>query len=292
MDRAYYSKHISDFCQESQDQILGQMTRHHGFDLTDTQRDAWMEQIYLLQEILATYSGKIYFEFSIPRMGRRIDALVVIDSVIFVIEFKVGASEFLAAALDQVTDYALDLRNFHEGSHEALIAPVLVSTETGMWDGVPDGIPEDKLFAPIKTNAEGLASVLDGVLRAASGDPLDVGLWESSGYKPTPTIIEATLALYNGHSVAEISRSDAGAINLSKTSSLVTDIIRQSRDEGEILGDTIRFAAQSGHVPEFHVPGFRVRGTEPLSPPQLEVPKWRLKSSSWISACGSWGVIL
>ena len=209
------------------------MAQQHGFDLTGGQRDAWMEQTYLLQEILATYKGKIYFEFSIPRMGKRIDALVVIDSVIFVVEFKVGAVEFLAADLDQVTDYALDLRNFHEGSHEALIAPVLVSTETKKSDGVPDAIPEDKLFAPIKTNAKDLASVLDGVLKVASGDPLDVVSWESSGYKPTPTIIEATLALYNGHSVTEISRSDAGAINLSTTSSLVTDIIRQSRDEGD-----------------------------------------------------------
>lgn len=233
MDRAYYSNDISSFQGANPTEVLGQMARQHGFDLTGGQRDAWIEQTHLLQEVLAPYNGKLYFEFSIPRMGKRIDALIVIKSVIFVIEFKVGASEFLLADLDQVTDYALDLRNFHEGSHNALIVPVLVSTETEESDPVPSALPEDKLFASIRTNSEGLASIFTDVLQVASGQPLDIPAWESSGYKPTPTIIEATLALYNRHSVAEISRSEGGAINLSKTSSLVADIIRNSRDNSD-----------------------------------------------------------
>ena len=53
--------------------------------------------------------------------------------------------------------------------------------------------------------------------------------WEESGYKPTPTIIEATLALYRGHSVTEISRSDAGATNLSKTASTVASIVAATK---------------------------------------------------------------
>ena len=39
------------------------------------------------------------------------------------------------------------------------------------------------------------------------------------------------MALYNGHSVTEISRSDASAINLSETSDAISDIIRLSKDK-------------------------------------------------------------
>ena len=116
MKRAYYSSTISDFCKQAPDQILGEIARAHSFDLTGFQRDAWIEQTVLLKEVLLNHKGKIYFEFSIPRMGRRIDAVVIIGPAVFVIEFKVGASAYETADLDQVMDYALDLRNFHEGS--------------------------------------------------------------------------------------------------------------------------------------------------------------------------------
>ncbi len=209
------------------------MAQNHSFALEGTQRDAWMEQTDLLQNVLKPYKGSIYYEFSIPRMGKRIDALVIIGAVIFVIEFKVGAKEFLSADLDQVTDYALDLRNFHEGSHQAVIAPVLVSTQTKKSDTVPNRVPADNLFLPVKTNSAELGKVLDEVLKLVPDAGLDAKAWESSGYKPTPTIIEATLALYNGHLVSEISRSDAGAINMSETSASVADIIKGSRDKAQ-----------------------------------------------------------
>ena len=93
-------------------------------------------------------------------MGRRIDVLLLIGPVIFVIEFKVGEREFEAKDLDQVTDYALDLQNFHEGSHERYIAPILVATQAShRADESPKGLPSDKLFKPLRTNAEGLIRV-------------------------------------------------------------------------------------------------------------------------------------
>jgi len=129
MKRAYYSSTISAFCNQEPNEILGQMTRAHSFDLTAFQTAAWVEQTILLRECLLEHKGKIYFEFSIPRMGRRIDAVVVTESVIFVIEFKVGASTYESADLEQVMDYALDLHNFHEGSHNLKLVPILVATK-------------------------------------------------------------------------------------------------------------------------------------------------------------------
>ena len=164
MNRAYYKDTIRDFCGTAPDHIMGQLVSEHNFTLLETQRDAWVEQIVFLQSILKSFKGHIYFEYSIPRMGKRIDVLLIIDGAIFVVEFKVGASSFLGADLDQVTDYALDLRNFHEGSHDAYIVPILVSTD---FDGVSATAitqPKDKLFAPICCNGSDLGEIILDVL--------------------------------------------------------------------------------------------------------------------------------
>ena len=202
------------------------MARRNDFDLTGTQRDAWLEQAEILKHVLVSQQGSIYLEFTIPRMGRRIDALVIIGPVIFVLEFKVGEEVFSSEDVDQVVDYALDLHNFHEGSHHAYIAPVLICTHARRdRQHIPDTRPLDRLFEVSRTNSDGLAATIQQILRLVEPPEIRVELWEESGYKPTPTIIEATLALYRGHSVTEISRSDAGATNLSKTAETVASII-------------------------------------------------------------------
>lgn len=233
MNRAYYSSSISNFLQETPEHILGVMAQAHNFALLGTQRDAWLEQTAQLQKRLVSFTGVIYFEFSIPRMGKRVDVVLIIGSVIFVVEFKVGSSEFLRADLDQVIDYALDLSNFHEGSHDAFIVPVLISTEVAQSTLANILVPEDKLFIPILTNGTNLGVIIESVLSLLPKEVINPVSWAQSGYKPTPTIIEATLALYNGHSVVDISRNDAGATNLFKTSSTVASIIERSRSNNE-----------------------------------------------------------
>ncbi len=209
------------------------MASANDFALLGTQRDAWIVQTTQLQQQLAEFTGDIYFEFSIPRMGKRADVVLVIGSAIFVLEYKVGAIQFLRADLDQVIDYALDLSNFHEGSHDAYIVPALVSTEVERTEITSISVPKDKVLVPILTNGANLGAIISSVLCQLPLGPIDSSAWEQSGYKPTPTIIEATLALYNGHSVADISRSDAGAINLSQTSATVASIIENARSSSE-----------------------------------------------------------
>lgn len=233
MERAYYSSSIGKFCAREPDQILGQMAREHSFDLNGLQRDAWIEQTRLLKEVLFNQNGKIYFEFSIPRMGRRIDAVIIIGSVVFVIEFKVGAASYGSAEFDQVMDYALDLRNFHEGSHHVALAPILVATKSLTYDALPTCLPAGRIFDPLRCNAATLHAAIAEANKLVVEAPIDCEEWESSGYKPTPTIIEATLALYNGHAVSEISRNDASRFNLSRTSKSVSEIIKKSKDNSE-----------------------------------------------------------
>jgi hypothetical protein len=230
--RDYYSESIANFLTSTNEEVLGKLVLNSDFSIEQTQRSAWMAEISILHKILSAQQGKIYFEYSIPRMGRRIDVVLLIGPVIFVLEFKVGEKDFSTYAVDQVCDYVLDLKNFHETSHKQYIAPVLIATQAKNIEPIIALSPQnDKLFDPIKTNVALLSEVIKSVLTLADGNDIDQAHWESGRYCPTPTIIEAAIALYNNHSVAEISRSDAGAKNLSKTSEAISDIIRLAKDK-------------------------------------------------------------
>lgn len=233
-NRAYYADSITDFLQRSSDEILGNLVRGSAFAIEEAQRRAWLEQIRLLKDTLSGHAGKgkVYFEFAVPRLGKRIDAVVLLDHVIFILEFKVGEKEFLSSARDQVWDYAVDLKNFHETTHDKTVAPILIATRARDHDSLIATTPQnDGVLLPINASPHQLKDVLVQVLRFCDGPSVDAGTWEAGGYHPTPTIIEAAMALYSGHAVADISRSDASAINLTRTSSAISKIIASSREQ-------------------------------------------------------------
>src|SRR5574339_461176 len=150
MRREYYSDTITNFLKSVPNEIIGKLVQSNDFALEQTQRDAWLAEIDILQKALQPYQGSIYFEYSIPRMGRRIDVVVITGSTIFVFEFKVGENKFPAYAIDQVWDYALDLKNFHETSHDHFIAPVLIATEArNIFTAVSTASHNDKVLLPI-----------------------------------------------------------------------------------------------------------------------------------------------
>ncbi len=233
MKRDFYSAPISEFQSSTSDEILGKLAANNPFTLETTQKHAWLEEISTLKHVLAKREGFISFEYSIPRMGKRIDVVLIVGPVIFVLEFKVDEKQFSSAALDQVWDYALDLKNFHETSKEPFVAPVLIATEAVSSDCKIFPRPShDKLLYPICSNAVSLTSVIDRVLSFAKNDPeIDPLLWQEGRYCPTPTIVEAAQALYGGHTVDEISRNDASAINLTATSEVISTIIHTSQQK-------------------------------------------------------------
>jgi hypothetical protein len=235
MKRAYYSDTIRGFRDSSSDEILGRLAKDYAFALEQTQRDAWLAEIAILQSVLSRHEGSIYFEYSIPRMGKRIDVVLLIGPVIFVLEFKIGEKEFQAYAMDQVWDYALDLKNFHEASSDCILAPVLIATRAEFSSIlVATTAHNDKLLLPIRCNDRSLGDAIDAVLIfAAEGAPIDPAQWEQGRYRPTPTIVEAAMALYAGHSVDEISRNDASAINLTRTSDSISEIIIHSKTKSQ-----------------------------------------------------------
>jgi hypothetical protein len=235
MNRAYYNESITNFLGTSPEEIIGKITLENQFSLEQTQKDAWLTEIVILKKVLHTYQGSIYFEYTIPRMGQRIDVLIIIGAVIFILEFKIGEKDYQSYAIDQVWDYALDLKNFHETSHNKLIAPILIATNANSYDSVISITPQnDQLLIPIRSSTEALGPIIKSILYLFNDfEAIDSTTWEGGRYSPTPTIIEAAMALYNNHSVLDISRSDASAINLSQTSEAVSEIIRLSKINSE-----------------------------------------------------------
>ena len=229
----YYSDSIKNFLVKSTEEIIGSITLSNYFDSTLNQNKAWEHQITILKSILQGFEGSLFFEFSIPRMGKRVDCVLIIENIVFVIEFKVGEVEYLNYNVDQVWDYALDLKNFHKPSHAAVIVPVLVATEAK--DSVIDIVTtshDDNLVIPIRTNKKGIREVINKTLIWFSDTmKLDLAEYSKGSYSPTPTIIEAAVNLFNNHSVDAITRNDADAINLTLTTKAISEIIDSAKRE-------------------------------------------------------------
>ena len=241
MSRAWYRNTCNSFLSENLETILGTLVAkcaQEGFEANPQQVQAWQEEILILKEQLKYINSEhmdVFLEFSIPRMGRRIDALILIKSDkphIVILEFKIGATGFFTSDLDQVTDYALELKNFHEGSHKADIFPVLVSTDLRIEsflfsefsiEMTPDGIAKP---VPLSSN---LISVFLKRITFCCGD-ISSEQWENSPYRPTPTIIEAARALYANHDVSEITRSEGSAADIKATSEKLISIVSYAKE--------------------------------------------------------------
>lgn len=227
----FYRNNISDFQKSSIDEIIGAMSRSNEFDLTLLQNKSWEQQIPILKNSLKGFEGEIFFEFSIPRMGKRVDTVLIIKNVVFVIEFKIGEKHFLSHDIEQVWDYALDLKNFHKTSHNVVLIPVLCASEAKYSYTEIQLTPHgDNLTFPVKIGSNELKDVLRGAVDFFSDEPqIVVSDYVSGGYMPTPTIIEAAVSLYTTHSVKNITRSDADAKNLTITTNTISSIIKQAQ---------------------------------------------------------------
>ena len=232
MSRYYYRNTIKDFLNDDDQKIIGCLANQSEFSLENQQKYSWNIQISLLKKWLKDISGTIIFEYSIPRMGRRIDCVILYGAIIFAIEFKVGSQNYDSYAIDQVFDYALDLKNFHEKSFKQIIIPILISTKAKDQDSKLTFF-DDLIAKPILTNGNSLNSIIKQIDQYQYDPIIKPDDWINSIYKPTPTIIEAAQALYNGHNVKEISRADAGAINLSKSSYAILNIIKESKQKSQ-----------------------------------------------------------
>lgn len=240
MNRFLYKSTFSDYINNSTNTIFGILSRNDEGDIVAEQRFAWNEEIQIMKDVLSPWKsekGEIIFEYSIPRLGKRIDVVVLLRGIVFVIEFKAGQHTYLQTDMEQVMDYALDLKNFHLGSHDRTIVPILVATEANTYSKeLIFSVYNDQIYNPILTNADKLQMIISSVLekeKIMSSNIEDLTNWAVSRYSPTPTIIEAASALYQNHTVEDITRHEAAGAALEETTQYVLDIIERSKQRRE-----------------------------------------------------------
>ena len=236
--RCLYSNSFPRFLEETAYSILGTLCdRYHGNALTTT-RDAWYGEILIMKKVLsqlADKAGRIVFEYDIPRLGKRIDVVLLYKGIVFCLEFKVGETHVLEPDVDQVLDYALDLKNFHQASHDRVIVPVLIATNYNKKTSstVQMSVYDDQVVDPLVTGESGL---YDLIMAVANRFPNESGVdsnWIISRYAPTPTIIEAAKSLYENHSVENITRHEADDVSTDRTIAYILGVIQQSKKNQE-----------------------------------------------------------
>ena len=237
-NRCLYKSDLKSFIETDKYYILGRIhDAFHGQALTTTD-EAWLGEIQLLQNVLLPWKeeeAEIIFEYDIPRLGKRIDVVLLLRGIIFCLEFKVGQKDVLQSDVEQVMDYALDLKNFHLYSHDRIIVPILIPTKhTSSSSSFTPSVYNDSIFNPLITGEKGLQKIIQDVLcHVEARTPGTIKDWIISPYTPTPTIIEAARSLYENHSVEDITRHEADKVTTDATIAYILDVINHSKRKGE-----------------------------------------------------------
>ena len=235
--RCLFYSSINKFMSESNDYIFGNLNRNIHGEILTTSREAWEEEIVILKKSLSSFinsDGKILFEYEIPRLGKRIDVVILLNGIIFCLEFKVGETRILEMDIDQVLDYALDLKNFHKFSEDRIIVPILIATKYNKSSSViQTSIYDDKIVNPLVTGKDGISNLIEQIINKYPNEPLINENWIISPYAPTPTIIEAARSLYENHSVEDITRHEADKVSTDRTIKFILDVIKNSKDNNE-----------------------------------------------------------
>lgn len=225
----YYSAPISEFLKQSSEEILGVICSNDPHSETRLQQiNTWESEIAILkQQLTGMTEGQIIFEYTVPRMGKRVDIIFLHANIVYILEFKCGDDEYKSSTYDQVYDYALDLRNFQKESHDKLLVPIMISTKAAEEE--IKICENERIILPIKCNANNIRAAIEAVGKLYKEPQFNYIVWQNSVYLPTPTIVDAAQALYRGHNVHEITRNDAGAKNLTITTNIVNQIIEYSK---------------------------------------------------------------
>ena len=236
MARCLYHSSFQNFMKADNNSIFGTLCENYHGEAITTTREAWREEISVLKDALRNFDndGEIIFEYDIPRLGKRIDVVLLLKGIIFCIEFKVGASRILETDIDQVLDYALDLKNFHKFSDDRIIVPILVATKyQNLSSDIQMSVYDDKVVNPLVTGETGIANLIVKVLEYFPNESPVNPSWVISPYAPTPTIIEAAKTLYENHSVENITRHEADKVSTDQTIAYILKVVQDSKRENK-----------------------------------------------------------
>lgn len=235
--RCLYNNSLDGFCSENNDSISGKICSRYNGNLAAPAIEAWNEEVSVMKQVLCPYrkeQGEIIFEYDIPRLGKRIDVVLLLKGIVFCLEFKTGESDRPESAIDQVLDYALDLKNFHKFSQDKIIVPIFIAPNYGKaTNTIQRSAYDGGVLNPLVTDKNGLSLIVSNVIdKFPNESPVNPN-WIISPYAPTPTIIEAARTLYENHSVENITRHEADDVYTDRTISYILQVIRDSKEKNE-----------------------------------------------------------
>ena len=237
MARCLYNSDFATFLYTDSDSIYRILDDNYHGDALTTTRDAWKAEIEIMKNVVSYFrdaNGQVIFEYDIPRLGKRIDVVLLYRGIVFCLEFKVGESKILETNIDQVLDYALDLKNFHKFSEDKVIVPVLVATNySSRSSSIQMSVYDDRVVNPLVTGKAGISALIEIVLNEFPNESPVHKDWIISPYAPTPTIVEAAKTLYESHSVENITRHEADKVSTDATIKYILDVIQRSKTNGE-----------------------------------------------------------
>lgn len=208
------------------------------FGVRSQQQEAWYEQARILQEAILSLATlgvpamdwTYLFEYQQLRIKRRIDLVVVADDLILCVEFKVRATRYESADRRQTEDYALDLRDFHEASHNVPIIPLLCATDAG--ESVVQVSGREQVLPISLTNEKELAQTIRELwvtLHDESRSRIDPTSWNDASYQPVPTVIQAAESIFGAHTNMDINTFLTHIEDLNQTSQKVLEVIADAQ---------------------------------------------------------------
>jgi hypothetical protein len=233
---AFFRSTVSLFLQMDPAQLAGSLSASliKNFSGNHAQQlRAWTTQLEILRTSLSSAINErvqdwgILWEYPLLRLQRRLDVVLLCGQSIVVVEFKVGATSYQSSDLRQVEDYALDLRDFHEASNDRTIIPVLCATEAPPSPILLDDGPG--VGSVSRCNKDTIGDLLARLAAKRELPQLDVREWDTSPYRPVPTIIEAAELLYAGHTVSEVAYASSNPENLSATTDRLIEIVSDAQ---------------------------------------------------------------
>lgn len=237
-----YKRSVNEFVKVNESEILGEIiAKSNNFCVLQSQRDAWRSEIELLQKVLRDerinkLDNRIYFEFNLMRFAKRVDVVLILEGVLFCLEFKtdlgsVSDKAYLAQDKAQALAYADEFSQFHSTSSKCPIVPILVVP--GAAD-VPCNVIHNNanVYKLMCANEKTLLKTLIAVLERKDSDKWsglleDSEEWEKGEYNTVPTIVEAAGRLFENQSVDEITRSGT---DVTKTIDTIQKIIRKAEE--------------------------------------------------------------
>lgn len=206
-------------------------------ELDGLQKNSWEKEYDDLKKCLEGKKGRIIFEYNIPSLSKTVDVILLFEGKIFVLEYKVGSSQYEQNDIRQVEQYALLLKYCHSKSNDNWVIPILIATEADEYDNVYTCNEEDMVYNTMRANSISLRDIIDQVCKNIPYEGLNDWEfdWENGIYKASPTIIDAAKNVWRENNVDGFKKGESDESTRLSAEEYIKKVVEEtkSRPEGQ-----------------------------------------------------------